>query len=79
MKKILSLFMLWQCIAITSFASTDDIGLYVNDIILDWSGGGGTKDVVNNSLTSNQSAINYWDIHDLSTDIYEKLEISFAR
>jgi hypothetical protein len=64
MKKILSLFMLWQCIAITSFASTDDIGLYVNDIILDWSGGGGTKDVVNNSLTSNQSAINYWDIHD---------------
>lgn len=79
MKKILSLFMLWQCIAITSFASTDDIGLYVNDIILDWSGGGGTKDVVNNSLTSNQSAINYWDIHDLSTDIYEKLEISFAQ
>lgn len=71
--------MLWQCIAITSFASTDDIGLYVNDIILDWSGGGGTKDVVNNSLTSNQSAINYWDIHDLSTDIYEKLEISFAQ
>jgi hypothetical protein len=64
MKKILSLFMLWQCIAITSFASTDDIGLYVNDIILDWRGGGGTKDVVNNSLTSNQSAINYWDIHD---------------
>ena len=49
------------------------------DIILDWSGGGGTKDVENNAFTTNQYATNYWDIHDLSTDVYDKLEMVFAQ
>ena len=63
----------------STFAATDDIGLYVKDIILDWGGGGGSKDVDKNSFTTNQYATNYWDIHDLSTNVYDKVEFTFAQ
>ena len=65
MSRILYVLVLLFAMTSRTFAATDDIGLYVKDIILDWSGGGGTKDVENNAFTTNQYATNYWDIHDL--------------
>lgn len=79
MSRILYVLVLLFAMTSRTFAATDDIGLYVKDIILDWSGGGGTKDVENNAFTTNQYATNYWDIHDLSTDVYDKLEMVFAQ
>ena len=79
MKRILNLLVLLMAMTSSTFAATDDIGLYVKDIILDWGGGGGTKDVDKNSFTTNQYATNYWDIHDLSTNVYDKVEFTFAQ
>ena len=56
-----------------------DIALSIEDIIVDWYGGGGEKDPDNNSFTYKQYANNYWDIHDLNTDVYTKVEINFAK
>ena len=63
----------------STFAATDDIGLYVKDIIIGWNGGGGTKDVEHNAFSYNQYAENYWDIHDLSTNVYDGVEFAFAQ
>ena len=79
MKRILHVLVLLMAMTSSTFAATDDIGLYVKDIILDWGGGGGTKDVDKNSFTTNQYATNYWDIHDLSTNVYDKVEFTFAQ
>ncbi len=79
MKRILHVLVLLTAMTSSTFAATDDIGLYVKDIILDWGGGGGKKDVDNNSFTTNQYATNYWDIHDLSTNVYDKVEFTFAQ
>ena len=79
MKRILHVLVLLMAMTSSTFAATDDIGLYVKDIILDWGGGGGKKDVDNNSFTTNQYATNYWDIHDLSTNVYDKVEFTFAQ
>ena len=79
MKRVLNLFVLLMAMTSSTFAATDDIGLYVKDIIIGWSGGGGTKDVEHNAFSYNQYAENYWDIHDLSTNVYNKLDISFAQ
>ena len=79
MKRILNLLVLLMAMTSSTFAATDDIGLYVKDIILDWGGGGGTKDVDKKSFTTNQYATNYWDIHDLSTNVYDKVECTFAQ
>lgn len=61
-----------------SYAANDDIALHVKDIITDWGGSGGQADSETNSYTYNQYALNYWDIHDLSTDVYDRLEMKFA-
>jgi len=79
MKRILHVLVLLMAMTSSTFAATDDIGLYVKDIILDWGGGGGSKDVDKNSFTTNQYATNYWDIHDLSTNVYDKVEFTFAQ
>ena len=79
MKRVLNLFVLLMAMTSSTFAATDDIGLYVKDIIIGWNGGGGTKDVEHNAFSYNQYAENYWDIHDLSTNVYNKLDISFAQ
>ena len=44
----------------------------------DWGGSGGKADSETNSYTYNQYALNYWDIHDLSTDVYDRLDMKFA-
>lgn len=81
MKRLLNLLVLLAITISNAYAAaaTDDITLPVKDIIVDWNGGGGSKDIGNNSFTYNQYANNYWDIHDLSTDVYNKLEITFAQ
>ena len=79
MKRIMYISILLMALTSSAFAATDDIGLYVKDIIIGWSGGGGTKDVEHNAFSYNQYAENYWDIHDLSTNVYNKLDISFAQ
>ena len=79
MKRILSLLVILMAMTSSTFAATDDIGLYVKDIIIGWSGGGGTKDVDHNAFSYNQYAENYWDIHDLSTNVYDKVEFAFAQ
>ena len=79
MKRVLNLFVLLMAMTSSIFAATDDIGLYVKDIIIGWSGGGGTKDVEHNAFSYNQYAENYWDIHDLSTNVYDKVEFAFAQ
>ena len=76
MKRVLNLFVLLMAMTSSTFAATDDIGLYVKDIIIGWSGGGGTKDVEHNAFSYNQYAENYWDIHDLSTNVYDKVEFT---
>lgn len=55
-----------------------DIALTIEDIIVDWFGGG-EKDADNNSFTYKQYANNYWDIHDLDTDVFTKVEIAFTK
>ena len=79
MKRILSLLLLLVTLSSSTFASTDDIGLYVKDIIIGWNGGGGTTDIEHNAFTYRQYAENYWDIHDLSTNVYDKVEFTFAQ
>ena len=79
MKRILSIFVLLMALTSAAFSATDDIALHVNGIIIGWSGGGGTKDVEHNAFSYNQYAENYWDIHDLSTDVYDKVEFKFAQ
>ena len=79
MKRVLNLFVLLMAMTSSTFAATDDIGLYVKDIIIGWNGGGGTKDVEHNAFSYNQYAENYWDIHDLSTNVYDKVEFTFAQ
>ena len=79
MKRILHLLVFLVTMTSSAFAATDDIALDVNNIIIDWSGGGGTKDVDNNAFTYRQYAENYWDIHDLSTSVYDKVEFNFAQ
>ena len=64
MSRILYVLVLLFAMTSRTIAATDDIGLYVKDIILDWSGGGGTKDVENNAFTTNQYATNSkWSLH----------------
>lgn len=79
MKRLFSIVAFITSIFTGAYAATDDIALYIKDIVTDWSGGGGSADLENNSYTYKQYATNYWDIHDLSTDIYDKLDITFAR
>ena len=79
MKRIILFITIVATIITRSYAATDDIALNVKDIIADWSGGGGIVDPDNNSYTYKQYATNYWDIHDLPTDTYDKLDIEFAR
>ena len=79
MKRILHVLVLLMAMTSSTFAATDDIGLYVKDIIIGWNGGGGTKDVEHNAFSYNQYAENYWDIHDLSTNVYDKVEFTFAQ
>ena len=79
MKRILHVLVLLTAMTSSTFAATDDIGLYVKDIIIGWNGGGGTKDVEHNAFSYNQYAENYWDIHDLSTNVYDKVEFTFAQ
>ena len=79
MKRILHLLVFLVTMTSSAFAATDDIALDVNNIIIDWSGGGGTKDVDNNAFTYRQYAENYWDIHDLSTSVYDKVEFNFGQ
>ena len=78
MKRIILFIAIVTTMATGSFAATDDIALYIKDIIADWGGGGGSANLANNSYTYKQYATNYWDIHDLYTDVYDRLEITFA-
>lgn len=79
MKNILNIILLLFVMATNAFAATDNIALYVKDIVVDWSGGGGTKDVENNTFNYKKYANNYWDIHDLNTNIYSKVVFTFAQ
>ena len=54
MKNILNIILLLFVMATNAFAATDNIALYVKDIVVDWSGGGGTKDVENNTFNYNK-------------------------
>ena len=73
MKRILSLLLLLVTLSSSTF------GLYVKDIIIGWNGGGGTTDIEHNAFTYRQYAENYWDIHDLSTNVYDKVEFTFSQ
>ena len=77
--RFLTLPLLLTAITLSASAATDDIGLYVKDIIVGWNGGGGKKDVEHNAFSYYQYAENYWDIHDLSTNVYDKVEFTFAQ
>lgn len=78
MKRLLLLLAVVTAMINCSYAANDDIALHVKDIITDWGGSGGKADSETNSYTYNQYALNYWDIHDLSTDVYDRLEMKFA-
>ena len=49
--RFLTLPLLLTAITLSASAATDDIGLYVKDIIVGWNGGGGKKDVEHNAFS----------------------------
>lgn len=78
MRKLLALVML-LCAVPGALAAVDDIELLVKDIVVAWGGGGGKKDLDANSFTYSKYAENYWDIHDLSTDVYPSVRFTFRQ
>ena len=78
MKRMLNVLVLLLALT-SSVKAAEDISLSVSDIVFDWGGWGGVSNANENSITFPNWANNYWNVAQLSTDEYTRLDMEFAQ
>ena len=78
MKRILHVLVLLMAMT-TGVTAAEDITLSVSDMQFDWGGYGGSANTEENSVTVSNYAGNYWTVDNLNTNIYTRVDMTFAQ